>query len=72
MAEFLASLPAPLRHLILLLISAGLGWVGADLIPALNDQAGYGVLLASVIAAVLAYVTPLVNSYGVGKTTVNR
>lgn len=72
MAEFLASLPAPLRHLVLAVISLTLGWVSADLIPALNDQAGYGVLVAGLIAAVLAYVTPLVNSYGVGKTSVNR
>lgn len=72
MADFLASLPAPIRHLILALISAVLGWAGAFLIPALNDQAGYGVLLAALVAAVLAYVTPLVNSYGVGKTITNR
>jgi hypothetical protein len=58
--------PAPFRHLILIVTSALLAWGGTDLVPWVSDQAGYGILAASVLTAVLAYFTPLVQSYGVG------
>lgn len=60
--------PAPVRHLLLLLASTLLGWAGTELIPFLEDQPRYGVIAAAIVAAVLAYATPLVNAYGAGKT----
>ena len=56
--------PAPLRHLILLIAATLLAWGGTDLQPWLADQAGYGAVAAALLAAVLAYFTPLVQSYG--------
>jgi Na+/citrate or Na+/malate symporter len=63
------NLPAPFRHLIVLVVSALFGWIATDAIPALNGQTGWGALLAAVLAAALAYFTPLVQAYGVGSTS---
>lgn len=68
MIEKIATLPAPVRHLALLLVSVLLSWAGTELLPVLHDQSNLiGSLVAGLLAAVLAVVTPLVNSYGVGK-----
>ena len=57
---------APVRHLTLLLLSVVLGWTGTDLVPILRETPGYGALAAGVVATLLAVLTPLVQSYGVG------
>jgi hypothetical protein len=68
----IATWPAPIRHLVLLVLSTGLAWASTDGIDWLKGQTGWGLLAAALLATLLAYFTPLVNSYGVGKTTVNR
>ena len=60
----MGSLPAPIRHLILLVLALGLSWAATDVVPWLSGQTGYGALLAGLLAAVLAVLTPLVQSYG--------
>ena len=66
MIAFIATLPAPLRHLVLAVASVLLAWAGTDGVAWLKDLPGSGALLAGLLAAVLAVITPLVNSYGVG------
>jgi hypothetical protein len=63
--------PAPIRHLILAAIAVLGSWAITDLVPWLNGQTGYGALAAALVAALVAYFTPLVNSYGVGKSRIN-
>lgn len=57
---------AAVRHLILLVLSVTLGWLSTEVVPVINDAPGWGVPIGGLVAAVLAYVTPLVNAYGVG------
>ena len=65
----IAALPAPVRHGLLLLATGLLTWLGTDVIPFLQSStAPQGGLIAAVLTGVLAVATPLVNSYGVGKT----
>ena len=59
-------LPAPLRHLIIALISALLAWASTDLIPVLGKQGGTAALIGALMTEVLLVVTPLVRQYGVG------
>jgi hypothetical protein len=68
------TLPPILRHLLLLLAMVLLTWGATDLVPWLQGQPGYGALLAGLVAALLGYFTPLIQSYGVtGKrSTRNR
>lgn len=63
--------PAPVRHLVLMLATLVLSWASTELVPFIQDQPRWGLLAAAIVAAVLAYVTPLVNSYGVGKSATN-
>lgn len=65
----LDSLPPFVRHLILMLVAAGLSWAGTDLIPWLNGQPGWGALAGTLAAALLAYVLPITNQYGLGDGT---
>jgi hypothetical protein len=65
--DFILSLPAPFRHLVLLVLSVVLAWAGTDVVPFLSNQSNVtGAVLSAALAAVLAVVTPLVSSYGVG------
>lgn len=64
--------PAPLRHLILLTAALLLSWAATDVVPALQGQTGWGALLAGALAALLAVLTPLVQSYGVGSAERQR
>lgn len=57
---------AAFRHLTLLILSVSVGWVSTDLVPVINDTPSLGTVVGGLVAAVLAYVTPLVNAYGVG------
>jgi hypothetical protein len=69
----MGKLPAGVRHLALAIAAVLIGWGGTDVIPFLNDHAKFGgPLAAAVVGALLAYFTPLVNSYGVGATTGGR
>ena len=61
----IANLPAPVRHLILMLLATGASWAATDAVPALSGQTGYGALLAGLLSAALAVFTPLVQSYGI-------
>lgn len=65
------AVPAIVRHLILAVVTVALSWALTDLVPFLNGQTGYGALLGALIAAAVAYFTPLVNSYGVGASRIN-
>jgi hypothetical protein len=67
----MTTLPAGFRHLILAVLTVLLTWGGTELVPFLRGQTGYGALLAAVLAALIAYFTPLVNSYGVGASRIN-
>lgn len=62
----MSTLPAIVRHLILLVLMVLVTWAGTDLVPFLQGQTGYGALLAALVAAALGYFTPLIQSYGVG------
>ena len=67
MKDFILSLPAPVRHLVLGLLSVLLAWAGTDVVPLLSNQSNLtGSLLSVALAAVLAVATPLVSSYGYG------
>lgn len=66
MTDFLLTLPAPLRHLVLLALAGLLAWAGTDVVPWLENQPGRGVLAAGLLTAILGVITPLVTSYGVG------
>lgn len=57
---------APIRHIILLVLSVVLGWLSTDIVPWINDNPSLGVVVGGLVASVLAYITPLVNAYGVG------
>ena len=61
------ALPAPIRHLVLLVAGVLLSWLGSDIVPFLQDQSSVlGASVAAALTAVLAVVTPLVTSYGFG------
>jgi hypothetical protein len=67
MKDFLISLPAPARHLVLLVLSVVLSWASTELVPLFANQSNLsGAILSAALAAVLAVVTPLVTSYGYG------
>lgn len=67
MLDFILALPAPVRHLVLLVASVLLAWAGTDVVPFLQNQSNVlGSILAAALLAVLSVVTPLVSSYGVG------
>lgn len=67
MLDFILTLPAPVRHLVLAVASVLLAWAGTDVVPALQNQSNVlGSVLAAALLAVLSVVTPLVSSYGVG------
>lgn len=56
-----------LRHAAVLVAGVLLSWLLTDVVPFLSGQTGYGVLLAGLITAAVAYFTPLVQAYGVGR-----
>jgi hypothetical protein len=65
--DTLLSLPAPVRHLVLLVASVLLAWAGTDVVPFLQNESNVtGAVASAALAAVLAVLTPLVTSYGVG------
>lgn len=61
------NLPPIWRHLILITTSGLIGWGATDGVSWLNGQTGWGLAVGGLVAAVLAYLTPLVRAYGVGK-----
>ena len=61
----LSSLPAPWRHFLLVVLAAVLTGL-AELLPSVNISATVLPFLTAGIAYALAWVTPLVQSYGVG------
>jgi hypothetical protein len=65
--DFILTLPAPVRHLVLLVAAVLLSWGATDLVPFLANQSNVlGAIAAAAVTAFLAYATPLVASYGVG------
>jgi hypothetical protein len=67
MTDFLLRLPAPLRHLALLVLAVLLSWLGTDILPFLQNESNvFGALLSALLVAFLAWATPLVSSYGAG------
>jgi hypothetical protein len=62
----IARLSAPIRHLLLLLLAAGLTFA-AEQLPSLDLNAQASSLLTLAIAALLAWLTPLIQSYGLGQ-----
>jgi hypothetical protein len=62
----IGSWPAPARHMILAVLTAGLSWGATDLVPSLQARGGVAAAVAVAIGGVLAVLTPLVDSYGVG------
>lgn len=66
MLDTILKWPAPVRHLLAILLGVILAWLGTDILPVLEDMPGSGALAAGLLTAFLAYVTPLVSSYGVG------
>jgi hypothetical protein len=65
--DAILKMPPFLRHLVLLVLGVVIMWGGTDLVPFLQDQSNVlGGLAAAVVTAFLAWLTPLVSSYGVG------
>lgn len=68
--DAIATLPAPVRHLILLVLGVLLTWAGTDIVPALNNQSNLtGATLGALVTAIIGVLTPLIQSYGVGATS---
>jgi hypothetical protein len=68
-----AKTEAILRHLALALFTVLGTWATTELAPTVQDTPVYGSLIAGGIMVVLAWLTPLVNAYGVGaKPQINR
>ena len=59
-------IPAPMRHLIIMLIAALLGWA-ADNVAHLNLDPIVASLAGVVIGTAILWITPLTRQYGVGK-----
>jgi hypothetical protein len=66
MIDRIAALPLPVRHAILAIVSAVLGALAEFIVPWLQGQPGAAPVAAVLLGAVLAYVTPLVQGYGLG------
>lgn len=65
--DTILALPAPVRHLVLIAAGVLLAWLGTDIVPFLQNQSNIvGAVTSAALTAVLAVVTPLVTSYGVG------
>lgn len=65
--DFILTLPAPFRHLVLLVAGVLASWAGTDVVPFLNNQSNVlGAVASAALIAFLGYVTPLISSYGVG------
>lgn len=62
----LATLPAPVRHVLLLLAAALLTGL-AEVLPSLDIPTTVLPFITAAIALALAWVTPLIQAYGVGK-----
>jgi hypothetical protein len=62
----MSRVPAQVRHLILMTAAVILGWLSTDVVPWISDHPSWGVPVAGLVAVILAYVTPLIQSYGVG------
>ena len=61
----MSSIPAPVRHLILVVLAALLTGV-TELLPSVNLSPAVAPFVTAAIGYALAWVTPLVQSYGVG------
>lgn len=61
----MSSIPAPIRHFLLVVLAAVLTGL-AELLPQVNISATVLPFLTAGIAYALAWVTPLVQSYGIG------
>lgn len=66
MIKRILALPAPVRHALLLLLSVLASWALTEWLPSLGDDSVVVSLLTAVLSGVLAILTPLVSSYGVG------
>ena len=64
----IGKLPAPIRHAVLLVLGVVIvPWALSSGVAALHGEVGWSVALGALDTALLAYVTPLVQSYGLGK-----
>jgi hypothetical protein len=59
-------LPAQYRHLILMVLVPLLGYVAAQVVPALDIHPLLAGAIGVVLTEVLAWLTPLTRQYGVG------
>jgi hypothetical protein len=59
-------IPVWLQHLLVALAGTFLSWAASDGIPLLREQPGFGALAAALAAALLGYLTPIIDSYGIG------
>lgn len=67
MTGVLDKLPPFIRHLVIAVLPVLLAWVASDVIPTLQGKEGLAGLLAVVLGAALAVLTPWVTTqYGVG------
>jgi hypothetical protein len=58
-------IPAPIRHMLLVVLAAALT-AAAELAPSLNIPTAWLPFVTAGIAYALAWITPLVQSYGAG------
>ena len=61
----LGKLPAPVRHLLLLVVAASLTGL-LEALPSLDIPVDVLPFVTGLIAVILAWVTPLIQSYGLG------
>jgi hypothetical protein len=59
-------LPPMWRHLVLIILTATLGWLASDVVPALDGHTGYAGVAGVVLTALVAILTPFTRAYGVG------
>ena len=69
MSHWIGNLPAPLRHIVLLLISLGLTLAGGTQV---DMSAQLEAITTAIVTMIMAWLTPLVQSYGVGKGSATR
>ncbi len=61
----ISRIPAPIRHLLLVILAAALA-AAAEVAPSLDISTAWLPFVTAAIAYALAWVTPLVQSYGLG------
>lgn len=60
-------LPAWAQHLVIAVVPVLLAWLSSDIIPQLSGRVGWAGIAGVVLSVIVAVVTPITRSYGIGK-----